>query len=231
LAKLSYIILLAWYLRNRDNYRRLIGLIIPFVLTVVPMALVLKEPDLGTSLLFLPTLYFMLFMAGAKLRHLLVILALGTLLVLAPVPRQVDPEAWAVQKSKFDASHLGPVSFYQVRFGADNSRLVYTPVAYCRYQIAAGNIYDLQPLSLLKMEFHQVSRVEGWLRQGESNIIRGKGYQLYQSKMILGSGCLGGRKGWNDSASYFSMLPEDHTDFIFSVIGGQWGRYINIGSP
>jgi rod shape determining protein RodA len=223
LAKLSYIILLAWYLRNRDNYRQLIGMIIPFVLTVVPMALVLKEPDLGTSLLFLPTLYFMLFLAGAKMRHLLVILALGSLLVLAPVPRQVDPQAWAGQKSKFDVSHLGPVSFYQVRFGADHSRLVYTPVAYCRYQIAGGGVYDLQPLSLFKMEPHQIARVEGWLRQDEANIISGKGYQLYQSKMILGSGCFAGRQGWNDSASYFSMLPEDHTDFIFSVIGGQWG--------
>lgn len=223
LAKLSYIILLAWYLRYRDNYRRLIGMVIPFVLTLIPMVLVLKEPDLGTSLLFLPTLYFMLFMAGARLRHLLVILGLGCLLVLMPIPRQVDPTSWEIQKTKFVAKRIGPVAFYNVRFDKEGSRLVQTPVAYCRFQIGGGGVFDLQPLSLVKMEPHQIVRVEGWLRQEEPSVMRDKGRQLSQSKMILGAGCVSGRGGWNDSDSYFSMLPEDHTDFILSVIGGQWG--------
>ncbi|RPI60647.1 MAG: hypothetical protein EHM48_06890, partial [Planctomycetaceae bacterium] len=94
IAKITYIILLARYLRYRDNYRRLRGLVVPFVLTLVPMVLILKEPDLGTSLLLLPTLYFMLFMAGAKIRHLLLIIALGTLAVLMPIPVAVDQDAF-----------------------------------------------------------------------------------------------------------------------------------------
>jgi cell division protein FtsW (lipid II flippase) len=43
----------------------------------VPVALILKEPDLGTSLLFLPVLFAMLFAAGARLRHLTLIACLG----------------------------------------------------------------------------------------------------------------------------------------------------------
>src|SRR5207237_6125550 len=42
-----------------------------------PMGLILKEPDLGTSLLFLPVLMAMLFAAGAKLKHLALIGCLG----------------------------------------------------------------------------------------------------------------------------------------------------------
>lgn len=77
IAKFAYILMLAWYLRFRTSYRSLRGLLVPFALTLAPLALVLKEPDLGTSLLFLPTLFAMLFLAGAKAKHLLTILGLG----------------------------------------------------------------------------------------------------------------------------------------------------------
>ena len=83
LAKLAYVLALAWYMRYRRNYRTVWGLVGPFVLTLVPMALILLEPDLGTVLLFLPTLFGVLFMAGARVKHLAVILVLAIL--AAPV--------------------------------------------------------------------------------------------------------------------------------------------------
>ncbi len=83
LAKLAYILSLAHYLMYRKNYRRLTGLLAPFVLTMIPVALILREPDLGTSLLFLPVLFAMLFAAGARPRHLTFIALLG--LAVLPV--------------------------------------------------------------------------------------------------------------------------------------------------
>ena len=77
LAKLAYILSLAHYLMYRKNYRRLTGLLAPFVLTMIPVALILREPDLGTSLLFLPVLFAMLFAAGARPRHLAFVALLG----------------------------------------------------------------------------------------------------------------------------------------------------------
>jgi cell division protein FtsW (lipid II flippase) len=77
LAKIAYIIALASYLRYRRNYRHFLGLLLPFALTLVPMGLILVEPDLGTSLLFLPTLFAMLIAAGARLKHLVLIVVLG----------------------------------------------------------------------------------------------------------------------------------------------------------
>ena len=76
-TKLACIMALAHYLMYRRNYRRLPGLIPPFLLTLVPVALILREPDLGTSLLFLPVLYGMLFAAGARGWHLVAIAVLG----------------------------------------------------------------------------------------------------------------------------------------------------------
>ena len=198
IAKLTYIILLAWYLRYGDHYRKIGGLVVPFVLTVIPMALILKEPDLGTSLLLLPTLYVMLFMAGAKLRHLLGIVAIATALIFLPVP----------VKSPADSKDPEDKTRRALSYGSYDS---------------GGKDYVLCAAPLAIMKSHQLKRIDGWLRQEESGIVRGIGYQLHQSKMIMGSGRWTGRSDWNNTATYFQMLPDDHTDFIFSVIGGQWG--------
>ena len=82
LAKIAFVLALASYLRFRSNYRKLGGLLLPLGLTFVPMSLILLEPDLGTAMLFLPTLFAMLIAAGAKLRHLTLAIVLG--LALAP---------------------------------------------------------------------------------------------------------------------------------------------------
>ncbi|MBN2317370.1 MAG: rod shape-determining protein RodA [Sedimentisphaerales bacterium] len=76
-CKLAYVLALAWYLRYRSNYRRFGALIGPFALALVPMVLILPEPDLGTVLLMMPILFTMLFVAGAKVKHLLLIVLMA----------------------------------------------------------------------------------------------------------------------------------------------------------
>ena len=77
LTKLAFIVALSNYLIHRRNYRELKGLLVPFVIALAPVALILREPDLGTSLVFLPVLFSMLFAAGARPRHLTLMLFLG----------------------------------------------------------------------------------------------------------------------------------------------------------
>ena len=78
-CKLIYIIAMAWYLRYRSNYRKFTALVGPFALTLLPMILILLEPDLGTVLLMMPILFVMLFVAGAKVKHLLIIIIMAIL--------------------------------------------------------------------------------------------------------------------------------------------------------
>lgn len=197
-AKLALIILLAWYLRLGDHYRKALGLIPPFLLTLIPMGLILREPDLGTSLLLLPTLYAMLFLAGAKIRHLLGIMLMGIIILLFPVPRPLG--------------NLSPLEARQ-------------RIATAYWTTGSSEKPDtaISAAALSAMKSHQLPRIHGWLRQGEADIIQGEGYQLFQSKIVLGSGKLTGRGDWQHGEIYFRNLPEDHTDFIFSIIGGQWG--------
>jgi len=98
LAKIALILALGQYLMFRKNHRTVQGLIPPFLMTAIPVLLILKEPDLGTALLFFPVLYAMLFVAGAKRRHLFATLAAGALML---------PVLWGVmsaeQKSRVTA--------------------------------------------------------------------------------------------------------------------------------
>ncbi len=164
IAKLSYILALAYYLRFRTNYRTFAGLLGPFIMTLVPVALILKEPDLGTSLLLPPVLFVMLFVAGARIKHLSLILLLAA--IAAP-------------------------AFY------------FSPV----------------------MNNYQRERILAMLRQNDSdaNWRLNSGYQLHQSKVALGSGGIFGQ-GFAEGAFFrHDLLPEEHNDFIFAVIGHQWG--------
>lgn len=197
LAKLSQIILLAWYLRLGNHYRKLTGLIPLFALTFVPMGLILIEPDLGTSLLFLPILYAMLYMAGARLKHLLGIVAIATVIVFIPVPRST--------------ASMGPNEIAERK-----------ATAYWTY-MSGDTQYIVSAAPLSVMQFHQLERIDGWLRQNDPKVIQGKGYHLHHSKIVLGSGKATGRGNWSTADIYFRMLPDDHTDFIFSIIGGHWG--------
>ncbi|HQY89208.1 MAG TPA: FtsW/RodA/SpoVE family cell cycle protein, partial [Tepidisphaeraceae bacterium] len=81
LMKVAFVMVLARYLRFRKNYRSISGLLAPFALCIAPVILILKQPDLGTALVFGPTLLAMLFVAGAKMKHMLTILGLGLLMV------------------------------------------------------------------------------------------------------------------------------------------------------
>jgi rod shape determining protein RodA len=83
LMKIAFIMSLAYYLRYRKNYRTFKGLLAPFVMALVPTALVLYQPDLGTAMMFLPVLFLMLFAAGARGKHLLAIILMG--LAMVPV--------------------------------------------------------------------------------------------------------------------------------------------------
>jgi cell division protein FtsW (lipid II flippase) len=89
LAKISFIMVLADYLRWRKNHRTLTGLIPPAVIGFVPVALIMLQPDLGSASLFAPTLLAMLLAAGAKMKHLVaaVLIAAAALPLSFPLLR------------------------------------------------------------------------------------------------------------------------------------------------
>jgi len=168
IAKLTLILALGRYFGERKtkvarNYRDTMhltwrDLIVPLLITSVPMLLIFKQPDLGTSLLFFGIFIFMVFASGINLKTLLIFLGLCLLLV---------PLGWTI------------------------------------------------------LEPYQKSRLLVFLNPNIDPL--GAGYTIIQSKIAIGSGGIFG-KGWlSGTQNQLNFLPERHTDFIFSVIGEEWG--------
>jgi len=86
LAKIAYVLVLAWYLRFRRNHRTFRGLLPPALITGLPVALIMLQPDLGTASLFVPALFAVLLAAGAKLKHLALVVCLAAAAAPAAYP-------------------------------------------------------------------------------------------------------------------------------------------------
>ncbi len=80
-AKVAFVLAMAQYLMYRENYRRLRGLVAPLLITMIPVLLILKQPDLGMAMVFLPVLFAMLFAAGARRMDLAGVLGVGLLML------------------------------------------------------------------------------------------------------------------------------------------------------
>ena len=157
-SKLIMIIALAAMMEKRGKIQSLSDLAPVAGYVLVPFLLVLKQPDLGTSLVFLAIFFGMVFVAGIRLRILFGIFGLG----LAAMP-----VLWHFLKD------------------------------YQKMRIMVFMDPNVDPL--------------------------GAGYHIIQSKIAIGSGLLFGKGLFGGTQSQLNFLPENHTDFIFSVVGEELG--------
>ncbi len=85
-TKVAWILAGSWWLRRAADVRSRSGLLLPIVLTAVPVLLILMQPDLGTALLFFPSLLAMLLAQGARRSHLAIVVISAALLAPASYP-------------------------------------------------------------------------------------------------------------------------------------------------
>ncbi len=198
MMKVAYVLGLAWYLRYRSNYRSFIGLVPPFALTLLPMTLIKFQPDLGTLLLFLPVLFVVLYVAGAKGKHLVAIIAMGLI---------CSPLFW----TKIE-------SYQQLRI---------TGVLLQSKAIRAylSEPRPSRPDGPTRWEYFRPKEFTEarWMLE-LANWENVTGYQLTRSKIAIGSGGPWGQgSGKGVFVEYEYFLPENHNDFIFAMINHQWG--------
>ncbi len=85
-AKVIYIVTFASFLSRRvDNLKRFRDLLLPLAYMLVPMVLIIKQPDLGTALVFLAVTFGMLFMAGARPLTITALIIGGLVLVVGGI--------------------------------------------------------------------------------------------------------------------------------------------------
>ena len=159
LAKIGILLAVTRYLvmdiEKRETFRYIL---ITGVLLAVPLFLIFKQPDLGTTIIFIPTVMIMLFVAGIRWRY--IIAAAAAVVASAPF-------LWTLLKT------------------------------------------------------YQQNRILSFLNPDNDPF--GAGYSIIQSKIAIGSGGLLGKGWFGGTQTRLNFIPERHTDFVFSVIGEEWG--------
>ncbi len=204
LAKLATILALARLLATRDSPpSALKDLLAPSALVALPLGLVVLQPDLGTALAFVGILFAALFWAGTPASQLFLLASPGFALLLS-----FDTLIWSVY-------FMGLVLLvYLLRY-----RLyLVESVGVLLANLAAGTI--AMPL-WSSLADYQKNRLLVFLDPGLDP--QGAGWNLIQSKVAIGSGGLLGKGFTQGTQKRLDFLPEQHTDFIFSVVGEELG--------
>ncbi len=204
IAKIATVLVLARLLSQRTegpaSLREILG---PAVLVAVPLALVMLQPDLGTAMAFVGILFAMLYWAGTPVALLALVASPVVGLVLS-----FDTKIW----SWYILAVVGFLYFYRYRL------FLFESVTVVLANFAAGTIS--RPL-WNSLATYQQNRILVYLDPEVDP--RGAGYQIIQSKVAIGSGGLLGKGFTLGTQKRFDFLPEQHTDFIFSVVGEELG--------
>jgi rod shape determining protein RodA len=202
LAKYAVVLVLARYLaRRKTKLDRPLHLAVPVAMVLVPAGLVLVEPDLGTSALFLFLLPPMLYWAG--LRPVLLLLLATPFVSMALSFNWI---AWTV-------------FLVALAWALYASRMfVVDKLTVLGINAITGR---LSPLLWSRLEEYQRHRIMAFLNPEKYRF--STGYQLIQSKIAVGSGAAIGKGFLQGTQKNFAFLPEQHTDFIFSVLAEEFG--------
>lgn len=196
------------YTKWPPTSKRRLGL--SFLLVVIPVALILKQPDLGTSLVFWVLLLSLWFWSGLSPWFLVLILSPFASLLVALSPEfGIEIPGW-IPWTVYLISLL--VLLFALRPGRVYSVLIVAA------NLATGSI---GPLVWSRMAQYQQMRIISFIDPGEYP--QGAGYQIIQSKIAVGSGGIFGEGFLAGSQARLEYLPERHTDFIFSVLAEEFG--------
>ncbi len=103
-------------------------------------------------------------------------------------------------------------------FKQKTSHLWYTLICFI---VSLALIFSVDFIFDKVLQDHQRARIENLL--GINVDLRGAGYNVYQSKIAIGSGGLWGKGFLEGTQTKFNFVPEQSTDFIFCTVGEEWG--------
>ncbi len=202
IAKIATILMLARQLGSvREPPSTLVQLIPPVSIVGAPFVLVGLQPDLGSALVFVGILFAVLFWMGVR-GSLLLLLASPVLSLLLAFSA-VSWGAWII---------LLTVVLLWLR-----------PYVLEGVVVWLGNVtMGVVALELWKtLAPYQQNRLLSFLNPEIDP--RATGWNIIQSKVAIGSGGILGKGFTAGTQKRLAFLPEQHTDFIFSVLGEEFG--------
>jgi len=202
LAKIATVLMLAKELAQfRQPPRSLLELWKPAMTVLVPFVLIAVQPDLGSSLVFIGVFFAMLWWAGVEWRMLVLLASPGISLVLA-----FSTGLWGA----WFVLLMGLVFWYR-------------PYLFESVSLVLANVVMgvVAPKLWGRLAPYQQHRLLTFI---DPNIDpRRTGWHVLQSKVAIGSGGWIGKGYLAGTQKRLAFLPEQHTDFIFAVLGEELG--------
>ena len=210
-AKMATALALAGYLDRLDvDLRKRKDILVSCLLVLVPMALVLLQNDTGSAIVFV-SFIFVLYREGMPGAGALMLCGVLAVLVF------IFTLLWG-QKTMFIILGILFVLVMAFRLLTKRRGLVPTVAVFMFMFVFVFSVDFAFNKVLLD---HQRSRIEVLLGMKEDN--KGAGYNVYQSKIAIGSGGLAGKGFLEGTQTKYDFVPEQHTDFIFCTIGEEGG--------
>jgi rod shape determining protein RodA len=202
LAKICVVLALAKVLSQfKEPPRSLLELWKPAVVVGLPWALIMKQPDLGTGIVFIGFAFAMLFWAGVSWPLLVLVASPVVSLVLA-----------------FNTSIWGAWFLLLMALV-----LWYKPYLYEGIFVVVINVIFgvVSPMVWEKLQPYQQKRLLVFINPDIDRHL--SGYHVIQSQIAIGSGGWFGKGFTMGTQKRLAFLPAQHTDFIFAVVGEEMG--------
>jgi rod shape determining protein RodA len=203
LAKLATVMMLSHYLsRQNIDLENLKDIFIVLFLGLLPVGLIMLEPDLGSSFVFFGMILTLLFWSGISL--------FGMFVVLAP--------AFVSIASIFGFYYMLISILFVIALLIYFKRDIFLSGSILGFNIASGffvdYVYDI-------LSPHQQKRIQSFIDPMADPL--GSGYNAIQAKVAIGSGGFLGKGFLSGNQTQLQFIPEQWTDFIYCVIGEEFG--------
>ncbi len=229
--KLALILLLASYYESRRRELYTLRVFLAGLgITLIPVGLVLLQPDMGTALVYFPIFLAVSFVAGVKKRYVLFLLSAGLLLVtFAALP------VWNMYTGEADTQLINVLETPELLHVSSGIMVAVTLLGIIGYKLTKrgyfywiGYGFSILWSSLLSsyyfrmfLEDYQIMRLVVFFKPEVDP--QGSGWNIIQSMTAVGSGGLFGKGYLQGTQSHYQFLPQQSTDFIFSIIAEELG--------
>ena len=207
-AKFATCLLLARYLSGTNiRVTEPKSFLTAAVIIGFPMLLIMLQPDTGSTLVFC-SLIFVLYREGLS-PYFLVIAGLFITLFVTSL----------LYNPLYIILILAVITTFIIFLFKRNRQLIKTVIIGLAISIAF--IFSVKFIYTHVLKKHQTERINILL--GITTDLKGKGYNVNQSKIAIGSGKMWGKGYLHGTQTQYSFVPEQSTDFIFCTVGEEWG--------
>lgn len=230
-GKIFFILFLARFLDESKKMNQFKRFVYAIGVLIVPMGLILIQPDLGTASVYIPIFLTMCFIAGIPIKYILYVLAFGILTVFFTVI-----PVWNMEIAEKPLVFISVLTNLKLRALLISSVLLITLLGYVvrryfhgpKYIYWITLVFSVICLSLIFsmvlgkfLKDYQIKRLIIFMNPNKDRL--GAGWNIIQSIVAIGAGGMTGQGYLQGTQSHYRFLPQQSTDFIFSILSEELG--------